>query len=123
MQRVFSGSRIGWAVATPCGGPIGLSLMIAIGPEAFDDFLKGGADMDAHFQSAPFAENLPVLLALVGVWHNQICGHATRAVLPYDQRLSRLPTYLQQLEMGSDGKRVGMDGADLPYELRPGGLG
>ena len=100
-------------------GPIGLSLMIAIGPEAFDDFLKGGADMDAHFQSAPFAENLPVLLALVGVWHNQICGHATRAVLPYDQRLSRLPAYLQQLEMESNGKRVGMDGADLPYDSGP----
>ena len=100
-------------------GPIGLSLMLAIGPEAFSEFLRGGADMDAHFRNAPFVENLPVLLALVGVWHNQICGHSTRAVLPYDQRLSRLPAYLQQLEMESNGKRVGMDGVDLPFDSGP----
>ncbi len=100
-------------------GPIGLSLMLAIGPENFRAFLDGGASMDAHFREAPFAENLPVMLALVGVWHNQICGHATRAVLPYDQRLARLPAYLQQLEMESNGKRVGMDGADLPYHSGP----
>lgn len=100
-------------------GPIGLSLMLAIGPEGFDDFLRGGAAMDAHFRAAPFAQNLPVLLALVGIWHNQICGYATRAVLPYDQRLSRLPAYLQQLEMESNGKRVGMDGVDLPYHSGP----
>ncbi|SEN41029.1 glucose-6-phosphate isomerase [Gemmobacter aquatilis] len=100
-------------------GPIGLVLMLAIGPEAFDDFLAGGADMDAHFRTAPFAQNLPVLLALVGLWHNQVCGHATRAVLPYEQRLSRLPAYLQQLEMESNGKRVSMDGADLPYHSGP----
>lgn len=100
-------------------GPIGLSLMLAIGPEHFDDFLQGGAAMDAHFRNADFAQNLPVLLALVGVWHNQICGYATRAVLPYDQRLARLPAYLQQLEMESNGKRVGMDGVDLPYHSGP----
>ena len=93
--------------------------MIGIGPDGFDDFLSGGASMDAHFRTAPFAENLPVLLALVGIWHNQICGHATRAVLPYDQRLSRLPAYLQQLEMESNGKRVAMDGSDLPYHSGP----
>ncbi|MFZ5709522.1 MAG: glucose-6-phosphate isomerase [Pseudomonadota bacterium] len=100
-------------------GPVGLSLMIAIGPGNFDDFLAGGADMDAHFREAPFAENLPVLLALVGIWHNQICGHATRAVLPYDQRLARLPAYLQQLEMESNGKGVGMDGRDLTRHSGP----
>jgi glucose-6-phosphate isomerase len=100
-------------------GPIGLSLMLAIGPEGFEAFLAGGADMDAHFRTADFANNLPVLLALVGIWHNQICGHATRAVLPYDQRLSRLPAYLQQLEMESNGKRVGMDGADLALNSGP----
>lgn len=100
-------------------GPIGLALMIAIGPEAFDAFLAGGAEMDRHFREAPFAENLPVLLALVGLWHNQICGHATRAVLPYDQRLARLPAYLQQLEMESNGKRVAMDGHELTHHSGP----
>ncbi|MDF3606253.1 glucose-6-phosphate isomerase [Paracoccus sp. DMF-8] len=99
-------------------GPIGLSLMIAIGADRFDEFLAGGAAMDAHFQSAPVAENLPVLLALIGIWHHQICGYATRAVLPYDNRLARLPAYLQQLEMESNGKRVAMDGSDL---TRPSG--
>lgn len=100
-------------------GPIGLALMIAIGPQGFDDFLAGGRAMDSHFQTADFAQNLPVLLALVGIWHNQICGHATRAVLPYDQRLSRLPAYLQQLEMESNGKRVAIDGSDLPTHSGP----
>ncbi|WP_096785812.1 glucose-6-phosphate isomerase [Rhodobacter sp. CZR27] len=100
-------------------GPIGLSLMIAIGPEAFDEFLAGGAAMDRHFREAPFRENLPVMLALVGIWHNQVCGHATRAVLPYDQRLARLPAYLQQLEMESNGKRVAMDGHDLALHSGP----
>ncbi|WP_103333402.1 glucose-6-phosphate isomerase [Pseudotabrizicola formosa] len=100
-------------------GPIGLSLMLAVGPKGFDAFLRGGAAMDAHFRCTPFAQNLPVLLALVGLWHNQICGYATRAVLPYDQRLSRLPAYLQQLEMESNGKRVAMDGSDLPYHSGP----
>lgn len=100
-------------------GPIGLSLMLAIGPDDFRAFLSGGMKMDRHFQSAPLAENLPVLLALVGIWHNQVLGHATRAVLPYDNRLSRLPAYLQQLEMESNGKGVSMDGADLPYHSGP----
>ncbi|MFW5881085.1 MAG: glucose-6-phosphate isomerase [Roseicyclus sp.] len=100
-------------------GPIGLGLMLAIGPEDFADFLAGGHAMDCHFREAPFAENLPVLLALVGIWHNQVCGHATRAVLPYDQRLSRLPAYLQQLEMESNGKRVAMDGSDLTEQSGP----
>jgi glucose-6-phosphate isomerase len=100
-------------------GPIGLSLMMAVGVARFDDFLAGGADMDAHFLTAPFAQNLPVLLALVGIWHNQICGYATRAVLPYEQRLSRLPAYLQQLEMESNGKRVSMNGEQLAVASGP----
>ncbi|WP_343078777.1 glucose-6-phosphate isomerase [Ostreiculturibacter nitratireducens] len=100
-------------------GPIGLSLMLAIGPGNFRGFLDGGASMDRHFREAPFSDNLPVLLALVGIWHNQICGHATRAVLPYDQRLARLPAYLQQLEMESNGKRVSMDGSDLERHSGP----
>ena len=100
-------------------GPIGLSLMIAIGPEAFTAFLRGAQEMDRHFQSAALHQNMPVLLALVGIWHNQGLGHATRAVLPYDNRLSRLPAYLQQLEMESNGKRVSMDGADLTVDSGP----
>ncbi len=100
-------------------GPIGLSLMIAIGPDAFRAFLRGAQAMDIHFRVADWSENLPVMLALVGIWHNQICGHATRAVLPYDNRLARLPAYLQQLEMESNGKRVSMDGADLGVNSGP----
>ena len=100
-------------------GPIGLSLMIAVGPDHFDAFLAGARAMDDHFRDAPPDANMPVLLALVGLWHNQICGHATRAVLPYAQRLSRLPAYLQQLEMESNGKRVAMDGTDLDLHSGP----
>ncbi|WP_376744353.1 glucose-6-phosphate isomerase [Marimonas arenosa] len=99
-------------------GPIGLSLMLAIGPEEFDAFRAGAAELDAHFRSAPLAENLPVLLALVGLWHHQGLGYPTRAVLPYEHRLGRLPAYLQQLEMESNGKRVTRDGTPL---TRPSG--
>ena len=100
-------------------GPIGLSLMLAVGPQAFRQMLDGAAAMDAHFGTAPLAQNLPVLLALTGIWHRQVLGHATRAVLPYDQRLARLPAYLQQLEMESNGKRVAMDGSDLTLPSGP----
>ncbi len=100
-------------------GPIGLSLMIAIGPDAFDAFLGGARDMDDHFRTAPLAANMPVLLALVGIWHHQVCGFPTRAVLPYDNRLARLPAYLQQLEMESNGKGVTMDGSGLPGPAGP----
>lgn len=100
-------------------GPIGLSIMIAIGPEGFQAFLRGAQEMDRHFCSADLHENMPVLLALVGIWHNQGMGHATRAVLPYDNRLSRLAAYFQQLEMESNGKGVSMDGADLPFDSGP----
>jgi len=100
-------------------GPIGLSLMIAIGPERFRELLEGAAALDEHFCEAPLAENLPVLLALVGLWHQQGCGMSSRAVLPYDQRLARLPAYLQQLEMESNGKGVSRDGASLPYPSGP----
>ncbi len=100
-------------------GPIGLALMIAIGAKQFDQFLAGARAMDDHFQSAPPQENMPIMLALVGIWHAQIAGHASRAVLPYDQRLSRLPAYLQQLEMESNGKRVAVDGSDLTVQSGP----
>jgi glucose-6-phosphate isomerase len=100
-------------------GPIGLSVMLAIGPDHFDAFLQGGDSMDRHFETADPRENLPVLLALVGLWHHQVCGWSTRAVLPYDQRLSRLAAYFQQLEMESNGKSVAMDGTSLPYPSGP----
>lgn len=100
-------------------GPVGLSLMLAIGPDRFDEFLQGAFDMDTHFRSAPLEKNLPVLLALVGIWHNNICEYATRAVLPYDQRLLRLPAYLQQLDMESNGKSVSTDGTPLKNNSGP----
>ncbi len=100
-------------------GPIGLSLMIAIGADGFTDFLRGAEAMDTHFRTAPPTENMPLMLALVGLWHSHACGHATRAVLPYDQRLGRLPAYLQQLEMESNGKSVAMDGRSLAYPSGP----
>ncbi len=89
---------------------IGLPLMIAIGPQNFQRFLAGGHAMDEHFRTAPPEKNLPMLYALIGVWHRDVCGYATRAIIPYDQRLSRLPAYLQQLDMESNGKRVTREG-------------
>jgi len=85
---------------------IGLPVMIAVGPERFQEFLAGVHAMDVHFRDAPLEENLPVLLALVGVWHRDICDYPARAILPYDQRLARFPAYLQQLDMESNGKSV-----------------
>jgi glucose-6-phosphate isomerase len=98
---------------------IGLSLAIGIGSAQFEDFLRGGADVDAHFQAAPLDANVPVLMGLIGVWNRNICGHATHAVIPYDQRLGRFPAYLQQLEMESNGKSVTLDGAPAPLATCP----
>ena len=100
-------------------GPVGLPIMLAVGAENFRALLAGGAAMDLHFQSASPERNLPLLLALVGIWHRNVCGYATRAVLPYDQRLARLPAYLQQLDMESNGKRVSMDGTPLAQKSGP----
>ena len=100
-------------------GPIGLSIMLAVGPDAFRAFLRGGQEMDRHFCAATGAENMPLMLALVGIWHRQVMGYPSRAVLPYDQRLSRLAAYFQQLEMESNGKSVGMDGAALKVPAGP----
>ena len=100
-------------------GPIGLSLMIAIGAEAFRAFLRGGQAMDQHFRHAEPLENMPVMLALTGLWHNQGMGYPTRAVLPYEQRLLRLPAYFQQLEMESNGKGVTMEGDTLDVPSGP----
>ncbi len=100
-------------------GPVGLPILIAVGPENFRALLSGAAAMDDHFRTAPFSQNLPVLLGLVGIWHNNICGYESRAVLPYEQRLSRLPAYLQQLDMESNGKGVMLDGTALEHGSGP----
>lgn len=100
-------------------GPIGLSIIITLGAKVFESFLNGAHEMDNHFKNAEMVENLPIILALVGVWHNQICNYSTRAVLPYDQRLSKLPAYLQQLEMESNGKGVNTDGRPLNFHSGP----
>ncbi|MCV0425084.1 MAG: glucose-6-phosphate isomerase [Roseibium sp.] len=98
---------------------IGLPLMIAVGPDAFGDFLEGAHALDLHFKTAPLQENLPVLMALIGVWNRDVLGYSSRAVLPYDQRLARLPAYLQQLDMESNGKRVKLDGSPVDQETGP----
>jgi glucose-6-phosphate isomerase len=89
---------------------IGLSLMIAIGSKGFDAFLEGAYVADRHFREASPAKNIPILMALIGIWHRNVWGHPTHAVLPYDNRLSRFPAYLQQLDMESNGKHVMMNG-------------
>ncbi|MDW6025268.1 glucose-6-phosphate isomerase [Mesorhizobium sp. BAC0120] len=90
---------------------IGLPIMIAIGPRNFRAFLDGAHEMDNHFATAEPLENLPFLLGLIGFWHRVVCGYPARAVIPYDQRLARLPAYLQQLDMESNGKTTTLDGS------------
>ncbi len=92
---------------------IGLSLMIAIGPEAYRQFLNGGHCIDRHFATTPLEQNMPVLYGLIGFWHREIMRYPTRAIIPYDQRLARFPAYLQQLDMESNGKGVDIDGKPL----------
>ncbi|HLL78575.1 MAG TPA: glucose-6-phosphate isomerase [Ktedonobacteraceae bacterium] len=98
---------------------IGLSLMIAIGPHQFYEMLAGFHAMDEHFRTAPFEQNLPVLLALIGIWYNNFFGAQTVAILPYDYYLGRLPSYLQQLDMESDGKSVDLEGHRVDYQTGP----
>ena len=98
---------------------IGLSLMIAIGPEQFSEMLAGFHSMDEHFRTAPFEQNLPVLLGLIGVWYNNFFGAETVAILPYDQYLWRFSSYLQQLDMESDGKHVDLEGRPVDYQTGP----
>lgn len=100
-------------------GAIGLPVMIAIGPKDFRAFLEGAHEMDEHFRTAPLARNLPALMGLIGWWHRVICKYPARAVIPYDQRLSRLPAYLQQLDMESNGKSVTLDGGAVTTPTGP----
>jgi glucose-6-phosphate isomerase len=98
---------------------IGLSTMIAIGPDNFRAMLDGFHQMDEHFRTTPFERNLPVLMGLLAVWYNNFFGAQTVAVLPYDQYLKRFPAYLQQLAMESNGKHVALDGIGVDYDTSP----
>ncbi len=98
---------------------IGLSTMLAIGPDNFRALLDGFHQMDEHFRTAPFERNLPVLLGLLAIWYNDFFGAQTVAVLPYEQYLKRFPAYLQQLTMESNGKHVTLDGTEVAYQTSP----
>ncbi len=98
---------------------IGLSLMIAIGPEAFREMLAGFRAIDEHFRTAPFAQNMPVLMGLLGIWYGDFFGAQTHAILPYSQHLARFPAYLQQLDMESNGKSVDLDGNPVGVQTGP----
>jgi glucose-6-phosphate isomerase len=98
---------------------IGLPVMIAVGPDAFRDMLSGYRAMDHHFRSTPLESNVPALLGLIGVWYRNFLDYPTYAVLPYSQDLDRFPAYLQQLDMESNGKRVGIDGSEVAMVTGP----
>jgi glucose-6-phosphate isomerase len=98
---------------------IGLSTMLAIGPDHFQSMLEGFHAIDEHFRTAPFERNLPVLMGLLGIWYSDFFGAQTVAVLPYDQYLKRFPAYLQQLTMESNGKHVTLDGVRVDYQTGP----
>ena len=98
---------------------IGLSTMLAIGPDRFRDLLDGFHQMDEHFRTAPFERNLPMLMGLLTVWYTNFFGAETVAILPYEQYLKRFPAYLQQLTMESNGKHVTLGGARVDYETSP----
>lgn len=100
-------------------GAIGLSIALAVGMENFQQLLAGAHAMDEHFRSTPFEQNMPVILALLGIWNINFFNTKTQAILPYDQYLELLPAYLQQLEMESNGKRVSLDGEILDYATAP----
>jgi glucose-6-phosphate isomerase len=98
---------------------IGLSTMLAVGPDNFRAMLGGFHEMDEHFRTAPFEQNLPVLMGLIGLWYNDFFGAQTVAVLPYEQYLKRFPAYLQQLTMESNGKHVTLEGVRVDYDTGP----
>ena len=98
---------------------IGLSTMLAIGPDNFREMLRGFHEMDEHFRTAPFERNLPVLMGVLGIWNTNFLGAETVAVLPYNQYLKRFPAYLQQLTMESNGKHVTLDGTRVTYQTGP----
>ena len=98
---------------------IGLPVAIAVGFDNFAAFLRGGAAMDSHFRDTPLEHNLPVIMGLIGVWYRNVWGFSTQAILPYDQRLSRLPAYFQQLDMESNGKHITLNGKQVDWSTGP----
>ena len=117
-DRVFSFSNyIGGRYSI--WGPVGLPLMLAIGPKWFEEFLKGAELMDKHFLEKDLERNLPVVMASVGIWHRNICNYTTRAILPYENRLAKLPSYLQQLDMESNGKSCSTENDSLSVDTVP----
>ena len=100
-------------------GPIGLPVMLAIGLNQFSEFLDGASQIDYHFKNEEASKNLPITLALIGFWHSTICNYTSRAILPYETKLEYLPTYLQQLDMESNGKSVNLKGESISYQTAP----
>jgi len=98
---------------------IGLTIAIAIGMARFEELLQGAHEMDEHFRNAPLGKNLPVIMAMLGIWYNNFLGAATHAIIPYDQYLRRLPAYIRQLDMESNGKRVDREGNSVDYATGP----
>lgn len=99
--------------------PVGVTAAVTMGPYRFDEFLAGGAAMDRHFREAAPAENLPVILAMLAVWHRNICGYGVHGLVPYDSRLQGLPGWLQQVEMESNGKSVDIEGQTVSLDTTP----
>ena len=100
-------------------GPIGLPVMLAIGVDLFEKFLEGASQIDHHFKNKEVSQNLPIILGLVGFWHSTICQYTSRAILPYESKLEYFPTYLQQLDMESNGKSVNLNGDRIYYPTTP----
>ena len=99
--------------------PVGVTAAVTMGPDGFEAFLRGGVAMDRHFRDAPLADNLPVVLGMLSVWHRNVCAYPVRGVIPYDSRLAGLPGWLQQVEMESNGKSVDIDGRPVGLETSP----
>jgi glucose-6-phosphate isomerase len=99
--------------------PVGVTAAVAMGPGGFNAFLEGGASMDRHFRETPLADNFPVILAMLAVWHRNVCGYGVHGLVPYDSRLQSLPGWLQQVEMESNGKSVDITGQPVSVETTP----
>ena len=99
--------------------PVGVTAAVSMGTDSFEQFLQGGASMDRHFREAPLRDNLPVILAMLSIWHRNICGHDVHGLIPYDSRLKGLPSWLQQVEMESNGKSVNSSGQPVSLDTAP----